>query len=104
MNAKSVLSLLAMAVFSITFGLNEANAAFSAEIASPNVNFRISDYQPAPPNVYIQNDRGRPYYVERDRRVYMEKKKPGKHYKKEKKHHEDNGRRNDHDKHDKHER
>lgn len=95
MRTKIMYSMLMLTAVSITFGLNEANAAFSAEVGSPNVNFRISDYQPAPPNVYVQNDGGRPYYVERDRRVYMEKRKPGKHYKhykKEKKHHEDRDR------------
>ena len=39
----------------------------SAEIGSANVIFRISDYQSAPPNVYVQNVKGRMYYVGRDR-------------------------------------
>jgi hypothetical protein len=47
----------------------------------------------APPGVHILIDTGRPYYVERELRVYIEKKKPAKHHKK----HEDNGRRNGHD-------
>jgi len=73
-----------MTAASITFGLNEARAAFSAQVGTPNASFSISDYQPAPPNVHVQSDAGRPYYMERDRRVYMEKKKHGKKHKKEK--------------------
>ena len=99
MRKKLILSGLLVTSVAMTFGMTEANAAFSAEIAVPNVNFRISDYQPAPPNVHVHNDGGRPYYVERDRRVYMEKRKHGKHHKKEKKHHEDNGRKEGHYKH-----
>jgi hypothetical protein len=79
---------------SMTFGLNEAKGELSVQIGTPNLNFSISDYQPAPPNVYVQSDGGRPYYMERDRRVYMKKK--AKHYKKEKKHYEDNGRKKGH--------
>jgi len=48
MQTKSMLSLLTMTAALITFGINEASASFSAEIGSPNLNFRISDYQPAP--------------------------------------------------------
>jgi hypothetical protein len=99
MRTKSILSMLLLTAASITFGLNEAKAAFSAEVGSPNVNVRISDYQPAPPGVFVQNDRGRPYYVERDHRVYIEKRRPGKHHKIEKKHHEDRGREDGHGRH-----
>ena len=88
MRTKSILSVLIMTAVSISFGLNEARAAFSAQVGTPNVSFSISDYQPAPQNVRVQSDAGRPYYMERDRRVYMEKKKHGKKYKKEK-HRED---------------
>ena len=98
MHTKSIHSMLLLAAASMTFGLKEANAAFSAQVGTPNLNFSISDYQPAPPNVYVLSDRGRPYYMERDRRVYMEKKGHGKHYKKEKKQHEDNGNKYGHDK------
>ncbi len=97
MRKKMILPLLILTAVAMTFGTNEAGAAFSAEIAVPNLNLRISDYQPAPPNVIVLSDGGRPYYVERDRRVYMEKKHRGKHYKKEKKHHEDRGRKKGHD-------
>jgi hypothetical protein len=99
MRKKFIYSILTLTALSIFFGLNEANAAVSVQVGSPNLSFSISDYQPAPPNVYVQSDAGRPYYVERNRRVYMEKKRHGKHYKKEK-HHEDHGRKNGHDKHD----
>lgn len=101
MRTQLLASLLVLSAASLVFGLSESNAAFSAQVGTPNASFSISDYQPAPANVYVHNDAGRPYYVERDRRVYMEKKHHGKKYKKEK-HHENHGRGNGHDKHDKH--
>lgn len=79
MRAKSILSMLALTAVVMTFGINEAGAAVSVQVGTPNLSFSISDYQPAPPNVYVLNDGGRPYYMERDRRVYMEKKHHGKH-------------------------
>ena len=82
MRAKSILSMLALTAVVMTFGINEAGAAVSVQVGTPNLSFSISDYQPAPPNVYVLNDGGRPYYMERDRRVYMEKKHHGKHKKK----------------------
>lgn len=100
MRTKIILSTLALTAATMLFGLNESNAAVSVQVGTPNLSFSLSDYQPAPANVHVHNDGGRPYYVERDRRVYMEKRKHGKHHKKEKKHHEDNGRGNGHDKHD----
>jgi hypothetical protein len=78
MRTRTILSMLILTAVSMTFGLNEAKAGFSAEVSSPNLSFRISDYQPAPPNVYVHSDGGRPYYMEKDRRVYMEKRKHGK--------------------------
>ncbi|MHB8121248.1 MAG: hypothetical protein ACYDG4_03760 [Desulfuromonadaceae bacterium] len=93
MRTKTILSMVAMVAVMITFGLNEAGAAVSVQVATPGLSFSLSDYQPAPPNVYVRSDRGRPYYIQRDRRVYMQKKKHGKHhkrYKQEKRHH-DNG-------------
>jgi hypothetical protein len=96
MRTKIIISILTLTAVSIFFGLNEANAAVSVQVGTPNVNFSISDYQPAPPNVYVLSDRGRPYYMERNRRVYMERRKPGKHYKYDKRH-EDRGRDNGHD-------
>lgn len=103
MRTKSILSMLALTAVAMTFGVNEAKAAFSAQVGTPNASFSISDYQPAPPNVYVQNDRGRPYYVERNRRVYMEKKHHGKHHNDEKRH-EDRGHGDghDHDRNDRH--
>lgn len=101
MRTKIIISILTLTAVSIFFGLNEANAAVSVQVGTPNVSFSISDYQPAPPNVYVQSDRGRPYYMERDRRVYMEKRKHGKHYKEEK-HHEDHGRDDGHDRGNRH--
>jgi hypothetical protein len=101
MSKKFIYSILTLTALSIFFGLNEANAAVSVQVGSPNVSFSISDYQPAPPNVYVLSDRGRPYYMERDRRVYMEKRRPGRHYKKYKRH-EERGRYEDHDRGNRH--
>jgi hypothetical protein len=84
--------MLVLSAVVMSFGVNEAKAAVSMQVGTPNLSFSISDYQPAPPNVYVHQNSGRPYYVERDRRVYMERRKPGKHYKYDKKHHEDRGR------------
>lgn len=103
MRTKILISMLVLTAVTISFSLNESNAAVSMQVGTPNMNFSISDYQPPPPNVYVHNDAGRPYYVERDRRVYMEKKHHGKKHKKEKRH-EDRGRGNGHDKHDKHDK
>jgi len=100
MRTKSILSMLALTAVTMTFGINEARAAFSAQVGTPNASFSISDYQPAPANVYVQSDRGRPYYMERDRRVYMEKKHHGKKYKKDKRHYEGRGHGEGHDRHD----
>lgn len=91
MRAKSILSMLALTAVTMTFGINDAGAGVSVQVGTPNLSFSISDYQPAPPNVYVLNDGGRPYYMERDRRVYMEKKHRGKHSKKEKKHDKNRG-------------
>ena len=103
MRSKTILSILIMAAVVITFGLNEAKAGFPLPPglpAPPNVNVRIDGFLPAPPGVHVLVDSGRPYYVERDRRVYMERERPVRHYKKYKKHHKDNGRRHGHDRHD----
>jgi hypothetical protein len=91
MHAKTILALLMMTAATLTLSLNSAEAA--------NVNVNINGYVPAPPGVFVRVDAGRPYYVEHDRRVYMERERPGKH-KKYKKHHEDNGNHYGHDKHE----
>ena len=100
MRTKSLLSMLVLSAAITSFGAHDATAAVSLQVGTPNLSFSLSDFQPAPPNVYVHQNSGRPYYVERDRRVYMERRKPGKHYKYDK-HHEDNGRGKGHDKHDK---
>jgi hypothetical protein len=87
MRTKAALSMLLMTAVVVTFSLNEANAGFPAPPGlpgGPNVNVRVEGYLPAPPGVNVQVDGGRPYYVDRDRRVYMERERPGKHYKKKK--------------------
>src|SRR5512133_171513 len=91
---KSVLSTLLMTAVVIAFSSNDASAGLPMPPmppAPPNVNVRVDGYLPAPPGVNVQIDSGRPYYVDRDRRVYMERERPGKHYKKRKKHHDDRG-------------
>jgi hypothetical protein len=91
MRIKSILPTLIMTVAAISFSLSSAEAA--------NVSVNINGFIPPPPGVFVQVDAGRPYYVEHDRRVYMERERPGKHRKhyKEKKHH-DNGNKYGHDK------
>lgn len=102
MRNKTILSLLLLTALSLTVTCNDARSAVSVQVGTPNLNLSFSDYQPPPPNVYVQSDRGRPYYMERDRRVYMEKKQHGKKYKKEKKHHENRGHENGHENNGKH--
>ncbi len=105
---RSVSTILIAAAIVLTFSINSAKAGFPLPPgvpAPPHVNVRIDGYLPAPPGVNVQMDSGRPYYVERDRRVYIEREKPAKHkkhkkHKKEKKHHEDNGNHYGHDKHE----
>jgi hypothetical protein len=108
--------MLLMTAVALTIGLNEAKAGFplppglplpgSPNVnlsingrlpAPPDVNIQIDGYLPAPPGVHVMIDSGRPYYVERERRVYIEREKPARRYSKKHKHHEDNGRRRDHD-------
>lgn len=102
MRTKTILSLLIMSAVVITFGLNEARAGFPAPPGlpgSPNVSVSINGFLPAPPGVHVLIDSGRPYYVERDRRVYIERERPTRRYKKYKKHHEDRGRGHGHGRH-----
>jgi hypothetical protein len=94
MSKKSILTLLIMTAVTLTFGLNEAKAGFPAPpglpglpgLPAPNVNVRVNGYLPAPPGVHVLIDSGRPYYVEREQRVYIEREQPVRHYKKHKKH------------------
>jgi hypothetical protein len=98
MRTKIILSLLIMTAVASTFGFKEANAGLPGLPGlpappglpgSPNVHVSISGYLPAPPGVSIQISGGRPYYVERGRRVYL----------KEKKHHRGHGHKHGHYKH-----
>src|SRR5450631_650021 len=85
---KSILTLLIMTAVSLTLGLNEAKAGFPAPpglpglpgLPVPNVNVRVDGYLPAPPGVHVLVDSGRPYYVERDRRVYIAEDRSSRHY------------------------
>lgn len=102
-----IFNLLIITAVVITFGLNDAKAGFPAPPglpAPPNVNVRIDGYLPAPPGVNVRIDSGRPYYVERDRRVYIEKEKPAKRHKKQKKHDKGQGNKYGHDKQERHDR
>jgi hypothetical protein len=95
---KSVILLISAVV--ITLSINEARAGFPLPPmppAPPNVNVRVDGYLPAPPGVNIQIDSGRPYYVEHERRVYIERETSRK-YKKRKKHHDNHGNKYGHDK------
>jgi hypothetical protein len=91
MHTKSILAMLMLTAATLTFNLAPAEAA--------NVSVNISGYLPAPPGVLVRVDADRPYYVENERRVYMEKEKPAKYRKhhKEKKHHDDDGDNGHHD-------
>jgi len=105
MRTKSILSMLTVTAVVFSFGLNEANAGLPAPPGlpgPPHVNVRINGYLPPPPGVYVQMDGGRPYYVESERRVYIERERPYRHYKKEKKHHSDRGHKYGHYKQGKH--
>ena len=104
MRKKLVISILILAALTITFGLNEAQAGLPGLPGlpappglpgPPGVNVRVNGYLPAPPGVHVLIDSGRPYYVERERRVYMERERPAKHYKK--KHHNKHDRYDDDD-------
>jgi hypothetical protein len=91
MHTKSVLSLLVMAAAVLTFAVHDVEAGFPAPPGIfipplPSVNVNVTGYIPAPPGVHVQVDAGRPYYVERERRVYMERE-PQHHRKHYKKHH-----------------
>ena len=99
---KTIYSLLIMSAVAMTFGLNEAKAGLPGPpglpgLPGPNVNVHVNGFLPAPPGVHVMIDSGRPYYVERDRRVYMEREKPARRYKKYKKHHDNRGRGNGRD-------
>ena len=112
MRTKPILALLIMTAVTLTFGLTEVKAGFPAPPGlpglpappglpgPPNVNVRVNGYLPAPPGVHVLIDSGRPYYVERERRVYIEEDRSSrhyknKHYKKYKKHHRDDDRDDD---------
>lgn len=106
MRSKTLFSLLIMTAVVVTFGLNEAKAGLPGLPGLPAPSrlpgppaVRVTGYLPAPPGVHVMIDSGRPYYVERERRVYIERERPARHYKKYKKHHEDNGRKKGHYKH-----
>jgi hypothetical protein len=90
MRTKSLLSILVLSAAVSSFGVHDATAAVSVQVGTPNLSFSLSDFQPPPPNVYVYQNSGRPYYVQRDHRVYMERRKPGKHYKYDK-HNDDRG-------------
>lgn len=96
MCAKFILPVLLMIAATITFGADEATAIVSAQISTPNVSVSINGYLPAPPGVYILFDAGRPYYVEREERVYI-KERPAEHNHGKKKHHKKHGHKDDHD-------
>ena len=91
-----ILPILLMTAATLTFSANEAKAVISAQISSPNVSVSINGYLPAPPGVVVLLDSGRPYYVEREQRIYM-KEKPAKHNHGKKKHHKKNDHGHDHD-------
>jgi len=109
MRNKSMCALLIVTAAVLTFNLTTAHAGFPAPPglpglpglpAPPGVNVHVNGFLPAPPGVRILMDSDRPYYVERNRRVYMERERPPRHYKKYKRHHDDRGHGRGHDRHD----
>lgn len=105
---KSILSVVILFAVILTFAINNVNAAFPAPpgflippgLPGSSFNVHVDGYLPAPPGVNVRIDSGRPYYIERERRVYIERE-PVRHdnrryYKKHKKHHNDRGRGNGH--------
>jgi hypothetical protein len=96
MRTKFILPVLFVIAAAITFGAHEATAIVSAQISTPNVSVSINGYLPAPPGVYILYDTGRPYYVEREERIYI-KERPAEHRHGKKKHHKNHGHKDDHD-------
>jgi hypothetical protein len=83
MRKKSILFILTITAVAINFGFKEAKAGFPAPPGlpgPPNVNVRVNGYLPAPPGVNVQIDAGRPYYVERGRRVYIKEDRHAKHH------------------------
>ncbi|PKN12382.1 MAG: hypothetical protein CVU69_07820 [Deltaproteobacteria bacterium HGW-Deltaproteobacteria-4] len=92
---KLILPVLLMTASTLTFSANEANAGISAQISTPNVSVNINGYLPAPPGVVVLLDSGRPYYVEREQRIYI-KERP-KHNHGKKKHHKKHDHGHDHD-------
>lgn len=105
MRKRSILTALVLSAVVVTFALNEANAGLPAPpgflippgLPGSSFNVHVDGYLPAPPGVQVRVDSGRPYYVERERRVYMERE-PARHYKK--KHYKKEKRHRDHDDHD----
>ena len=114
MRTKSILSLLILTAAVLTFTFHDAEAfpgppgvpgiLIPPGLPGSSVNVHVNGYLPAPPGVNVQIDAGRPYYVESNRRVYIERERPGRHYKNKhyKNHHEDNGNKNGHAKHEGH--
>lgn len=109
---KSILTALVLSAVVVTFAINEANAEVPGFLIPPGIpgssfNVRVDGYLPAPPGVRVLVDSGRPYYVERDRRVYIEREPvrhyKKRHYKKEKRHY-DNRRDDRYDRHDRRDR
>jgi hypothetical protein len=87
MRTKTLLAILVMTAATLTLNFHPAEAA--------NVEVNISGFLPPPPGVFVRVDAGRPYYVQNERRVYMERR-PEKHRKHYKEKHHDNGRKNGH--------
>ena len=96
MQNKLILPILLMTAATLTFSANQAKAVISAQISTPNVSVSINGYLPPPPGVVVLLDSGRPYYVEREQRIYI-KEKPAKHNHGKKKHHKKHDHDHEHD-------
>ena len=98
MRSYTISSLLILTAAFLTLGSSRAEAA-----PGPSVNVSVNGYLPAPPGVVVRVDAGRPYYIEHERRVYIERERPrhhrSRHYRREHRHHQEHAHNQEHDRH-----
>jgi len=87
MRKKFMLPMLLITAVALTCGFNEAQARggipgilIPPGLPGSSVNLSVNGFLPAPPGVHVLVDSGRPYYVERDRRIYIEEDRNSRHY------------------------
>jgi len=70
---KKLVHMATVAVIA-SLGVSAPTTGFAGPV---DVNIQLSGYLPTPPGVRIYFESGRPYYVEKNRRVYVAKKSKG---------------------------